>query len=99
MEIKDGAKFLKFIKEQGCLICGKMPVDADHLKTIGMGGNRKRPNWNDFSCVPLCRLHHIERHNNMEKTEKEYRVNFWKENHRYLMRWLRDSAVIIKDNE
>ena len=83
-----GKKYIEWIKEKDCLVCGVSGVDADHLKTIGMGGDRKKPHWEDYTCVPLCRHHHIERHTNWEKFEKKYRINLWKEAFRLLLRYI-----------
>lgn len=72
--------YLKFIKSHFCMICGKSPVDADHLEHIGMGGNRKINTIKDFSCVPLCRQHHTERHNlGSYQFEDKHSINLWKE--------------------
>ena len=72
--------YLKFIKSHFCIICGKSPVDADHLEHIGMGGNRDKQTLKDFSCINLCRQHHSERHNlGIKMFEKKYNVNLWKE--------------------
>ena len=62
------------------MVCGKSPVDADHLEAIGMGGDRKKPTLKDFSCIPLCRIHHRERHDMGNiRFEKKHNLNLWKE--------------------
>jgi len=34
----------------------------------------------DYSCVPLCRIHHSERHQiGNEKFEYKYSINLWKD--------------------
>lgn len=53
--------FINFIRTQPCVICGALPVDADHIKTRGAGGG-------DDQVWPLCRLHHTERHSMGIKT-------------------------------
>lgn len=88
LTIEQGKDYIKYIKSQTCLICGDENVDADHLKTIGMGGDRKKPHWQDFTCIPLCRKHHIERHTDNAKMQDKYRITFWRESHRLLMEWL-----------
>ena len=55
-------EFIKLVKTFGCSVCGASPVDAHHMDTIGMGGNRKNDCEEDFSCVPLCREHHQQWH-------------------------------------
>lgn len=72
--------YIKYIKSKHCLICGSNVVDPDHLQHIGMGGDRTKQSIKDFSCVPLCREHHTERHNlGTDRFEQEYNINLWKE--------------------
>ena len=33
--------YIKFIKSHHCVICGRTPVDPDHLEHLGMGGANK----------------------------------------------------------
>ena len=74
------AKYLKFVRTQPCLICGTKPVDADHLETIGMGGNRKKRSPKDLTCIPLCREHHQERHSKaLDDYQNKYCINLWRE--------------------
>lgn len=40
-----------------CLVCRSFQVDRDHIKTRGSGGTD-----DDWNLMPLCRLHHVERH-------------------------------------
>lgn len=89
LKIEEGKNFLVYVSTCGCLVCGLPNPDRDHLDTVGMGGNRDKDLWEDFSVVPLCRGHHQERHVNMKKFEEKYRINLWRENHRLLMRWLK----------
>ena len=82
-------EYIKYIKEQNCLICFKSYVDPDHLEAIGMGGNRKKPSEKHYSCVPLCRLHHRERHDlGTIRFEEKYKINLWKEAFRFLRKFL-----------
>ena len=72
--------YIKYIKSKHCLICGQSPVDPDHLEHIGMGGNRKINSLKDFSCVPLCRQHHTERHSiGFYQFEHKHSINLYKE--------------------
>jgi hypothetical protein len=51
---------LKFVASQPCLICGRSPADAHHLRFTqarGMGLN-----VSDEFTVPLCRAHHRDVH-------------------------------------
>ena len=50
-------KLLNEIKKRSCIICGKHPSDADHIRSKGAGGSDVESNlW------PLCRTHHREKH-------------------------------------
>ena len=79
LNIKDGKGYIDYVRKTPCFICGRMGVDADHLSTIGMGGDREGVSINDFTCIPLCREHHSERHSNHSKFEEKYKINLWKE--------------------
>ena len=81
-------KFIDFVKTFGCSVCGCTQVDAHHLDTIGMGGNRKGENIEDFSCVPLCRQHHQEWHQigDREFTTK-HSIKLWKTNYLLNRQW------------
>jgi hypothetical protein len=51
---------LRFVALQPCLVCGRTPSDAHHLRFAqprAMG----RKNGDDFT-VPLCRMHHSQNH-------------------------------------
>jgi hypothetical protein len=51
---------LKFVASQPCLICGRSPADAHHLKfTQPRAMGRK---VSDEFTVPLCRVHHRDLH-------------------------------------
>ena len=72
-------KYLDYIRNKPCSICGLMPCDPDHLEARGMGG-ANRSGYKDYSCVPLCRKHHTERHQaGNEKFEGKYNINLWKD--------------------
>ena len=82
-------EYIEYIKEQRCLVCFRDLVDADHLKAIGMGGNRKKPNYKHYTCVPLCRTHHRERHDlGIQSFEKKHNINLWKESVLLLAKYL-----------
>ena len=71
--------YLKYIKSKNCLVCGVSPVDPDHLEHLGMGGANKG-GLKDYSCVPLCRKHHRERHDiGIKDFEWTYGISLWKE--------------------
>jgi len=51
---------LKFVASQPCLVCGRSPTDAHHLRfTQPRAMGRKA---SDEFTVPLCRTHHRENH-------------------------------------
>jgi len=73
-------KYIDWIKSGECLICWKPNPDPDHLEAIGMGGNRKKHTLKHFSCIPLCRLHHTERHSlGVTGFQERYGINLYKE--------------------
>jgi hypothetical protein len=51
---------LKFVSTQPCLVCGRSPSDAHHLKFAQQRGMGLKVS--DEFTVPLCRLHHRELH-------------------------------------
>lgn len=56
---KRDPKYLEFIQYMPCLICGQAS-EAHHEPLNGRGMGLKGP---DNETLPLCRLHHSERHN------------------------------------
>jgi hypothetical protein len=51
---------LKFVASQPCLICGRTPSDAHHIKFAEQPGIARKVS--DRFTVPICRLHHRELH-------------------------------------
>jgi len=51
---------LKFVAAQPCLICGRSPSDAHHLKFAELPAMGRKVS--DKFTVPVCRLHHRELH-------------------------------------
>ena len=51
---------VKFVAKQPCLICGRTPADAHHLRFAQYRALGRRPS--DEFTVPLCRGHHREVH-------------------------------------
>ena len=37
----DTKDYIKYIRSNGCRVCGQFPVDPDHLEARGMGGAGK----------------------------------------------------------
>ena len=86
---KDSLEYVGWIKGKECLICFAPNPDPDHLEAIGMGGNRKKPTHKHFSCIPLCRLHHTERHAlTLKEFEDKYKINLWYECFRIYREWV-----------
>jgi hypothetical protein len=51
---------LKFVTSQPCLVCGRTPSDAHHIKFAEQRAMARRVS--DRFAVPICRLHHRELH-------------------------------------
>ena len=51
---------LKFVASQPCLLCGRIPSDAHHIKFAEPRAMGRKVS--DRFTVPLCRLHHRELH-------------------------------------
>ncbi len=51
---------LAFVAHQPCMICGRLPVDAHHVRFAQPRGLALKPG-DDFT-VPLCRTHHAALH-------------------------------------
>ncbi|WP_426434884.1 ERF family protein [Bradyrhizobium genosp. P] len=52
---------LKFVGSQPCLVCGRNPADAHHLRFTQSRGMGLKVS--DEFTVPLCRAHHRDNHN------------------------------------
>jgi hypothetical protein len=51
---------LRFVAAQPCLICGRLPADAHHLRFAQVRALGRKAS--DEFTVPLCRMHHREAH-------------------------------------
>jgi DNA recombination protein Rad52 len=51
---------LRRVAQQPCVVCGRMPAQAHHLKFLEPRGLGLRPS--DSFAIPLCRLHHRALH-------------------------------------
>jgi len=56
---------LKFVSAQPCLVCGRSPSDAHHVK-FAEGRVLGRKVCDEFT-VPLCRTHHRELHRHCDE--------------------------------
>lgn len=79
---KEDHDFLRYIRKQPCLQCGKYDrIEAHHLTGAGMG--QKNPDW---QTIPLCREHHdkVQRYEIEATAPHGYsilefcKLNFWK---------------------
>ena len=59
-------KYLAWIREKGCLVCGQKAV-AHHCEDVM--GSRGLSIKHDLLAVPLCHEHHMEFHT--------YNIRFW----------------------
>jgi hypothetical protein len=51
---------LRFVASQGCLVCGRTPSDAHHMRFAEQRAMGRKVS--DRFTVPICRLHHRELH-------------------------------------
>jgi hypothetical protein len=51
---------LRFVASQGCLVCGRTPSDAHHIRFAEQRAMGRKVS--DRFTVPICRLHHRELH-------------------------------------
>ncbi len=67
-------EYLRAIRKMPCLISDSSclgQIDADHLMPRGSGGS-------DFFAIPLCRLHHSERHMlGTQVFQERHDINLW----------------------
>lgn len=63
-------KYIDYVKTLPCVICGK-DSEPHHIKGIGnmSGGSLKAPDW---TCQPMCHIHHIEMHSNMDLWDNQW---------------------------
>lgn len=70
-------RYLAWIREQPCCLCGTKPVEAAHLrigsvnlgKPYGALGMKSSDRW----ALPLCKRHHDEQH---RMNEREFWASF-----------------------
>lgn len=79
MNIKDSLKYVEWIRKQPPILPGHGVVEACHLKHVGQGGNRKRPNWRHFTCLPMYTGNHIEldRQLKVKGFNEKYNLDLW----------------------
>ena len=101
---KETKDYLSFVRKHPCIVCFEPHVDADHLQVRGMGGiGRKKGRTHtgtiaDFACVPLCRLHHTERHSHtLRDFEKKHKVNCYELVHHYFSTYVYSCINYMED--
>lgn len=79
--IKDDYIIKQLALHRSCVICGKR-ADLDHWnETVGMGNNRNKIDNTEYELMPLCRVHHTEKH---KIGLKEFKEKYHLENGVYL---------------
>lgn len=63
-------KYTQWVKTQPCVCCGKQADDPHHI--IGYGQGKMGSKAHDIFTLPLCRIHHNELHNDVEKWEQKH---------------------------
>ncbi len=58
---------LKFVSTKPCLVCGRLPSDAHHLRFVQPRAMARKVS--DEFTVPLCRAHHREAHRVPQETD------------------------------
>lgn len=80
---KDNA-YVTHIKDISCLICGR---NSDPHHVIARGWREVKRN--DYTCIPLCRIHHSEIETvGPSKFEEQYNINIWEEVSRLAVKYL-----------
>lgn len=66
------SKYLAWIKELPCIICKYPHSDPHHSETGGKGTKAS-----DYTCLPLCHIHHQMVHTYGKQTfQKEFNIDF-----------------------
>ena len=61
---------LRFVTKQPCLVCGRQPCDAHHLRFAQSRGFSLKVS--DEFTVPLCRAHHRELHRTVTQKRNDW---------------------------
>jgi len=79
MHLSDSLAYIKWIREQPCIITNRDDVVACHLKHVGSGGKRVRPNLRHFTALPMIpELHHeLDNIQHIEEFGRKHGVNLW----------------------
>lgn len=71
--------FRAWIRSHPCCLCGARPVDASHIRNIGMGGTTRLYERDRENVVPHCRLCHgyYESHKAEYPAMKAVAIRLW----------------------
>ena len=85
-------KWLRWVKTQPCVCCGKQADDPHHL--IGHGNGVMGSKADDLDCIPLCRIHHNELHQNVKAFEEKYgsQIELW---HKFFLYAIKIGALVV----
>ena len=84
------AKYLKFVRNQPCIICG-WKAEVHHVRQSRNSGIGNRPN--DTWALPLCRLHHSEAHHyGFETFLKNHNIDLYEQLFLLLKLWTEKGA-------
>ncbi|WP_424405838.1 DUF968 domain-containing protein [Pasteurella sp. PK-2025] len=85
-------KWLRWVKSQPCMCCGKQADDPHHL--INQDGGIMGGKSDDLDCIPLCRIHHNELHKNVKEFERKYgsQVELW---HKFFLHSIKIGALEV----
>ena len=65
-------KYLKWLREQPCCVCGiDYGIDCHHVTGLNSGMGRKN---SDLTCISLCREHHTLLHSGNIKVDEYYHL-------------------------
>ena len=74
-----GLEHLAKVRKMPCLVCGH-EASPHHLKTVGLGRNRKRELIEHKTVIPLCTIHHTEIHQiGIRRFNEKYNIDCWRE--------------------
>lgn len=84
----DPKEYLDYVRKLPCLVCGKA-ADSHHLCAVGAGRKRKRPKWEDYTIIPLCRVHHSRLHQiGLTLFQNSIQINLVKKAFIILAKWV-----------
>lgn len=66
-------KYKQYVREQPCAVCDRTPCEPCH--SFGRRGERIKSS--DYSCIPLCTMHHKEQHKGFRTFERENNLNYF----------------------